>query len=241
MAGRYDDRWDREDAHDPRYGRGAERGQHPDDAPPGDRAGEARSFRGFRGAWPGPEHGGEFTAPRYGASPTGYLGAGGYGQNGSDPGRRVSSYGDRVYRGGAGGGGPAQAYPRDADRHGPADLPYGAEYGAAWPGYDAGHRGLGPKGYRRSDQRINEDVHDRLTDDPHIDASGIVVMVQEGEVTLSGSVSDRRAKHHAEAIIEHIAGVTHVQNNLRVDQAAAGGPAPLGENTVLRDQAEGES
>ena len=234
MTGRYEDRWNRDEALDARYGREARRGEHPDDGA-GDRPGEGRSFRGVRAAWPGPEHGGEFTGPRYGA--------GGYGQNGSDPGRRVSAYGDRVYRGGAGGGGPAQDYRRPGDRHGPADLPYGAEYGAAWPGDDAGrasHRGLGPKGYRRSDQRINEDVHDRLTDDAHIDASGIVVMVQEGEVTLSGSVSDRRAKHHAEAIIEYIAGVTHVQNNLRVDQAARGS-APLGENTVLRDQAEGES
>ncbi|WP_421931722.1 BON domain-containing protein [Phenylobacterium sp.] len=231
MAGRYDDRWDREDV---AYGRDARRDGPLDDGL-GGAPGEARSFRSIRAAWPGPEHGGEFTGPRYGA--------GGYGQNGSDPGRRVSSYGDRVYRGGVGGGGPAEDYRRGGDRHGPADLPYGAEYGAVWPGADLGrasHRGLGPKGYRRSDERINEDVHDRLTEDPHIDASGIVVMVQEGEVTLSGSVSDRRAKHHAEAIIEHIAGVTHVQNNLRADPGEARGPTPLGENTVLRDQAQGE-
>lgn len=231
MAGRYDDRWDREDVG---YGRDAGRDDHLDDGPR-DGPSETRSFRSVRAAWPGPEQGGEFTGARYGA--------GGYGQNGSDPGRRVSSYGDRVYRGGVGGGGPAEDYRRGGDRHGPADLPYGAEYGAPWPGGDAGrasHRGLGPKGYRRSDERINEDVHDRLTEDPHIDASGVVVMVQEGEVTLSGSVSDRRAKHHAEAIVEHIAGVTHVQNNLRADPGAARGPAPLGENTVLRDQAQGE-
>lgn len=228
MAGRYDDRWDREELG---YGREPRR-----DDGPGDGPGEARSFRGVRAAWPGPEHGGEFTGPR--------AGAGGYGQNGSDPGRRVSSYGDRVYRGGAGGGGPAQDYRRGGEGPGPADLPYGAEYGAAWPGdaaRRADHRGLGPKGYRRSDTRINEDVHDRLTEDPDLDASGVVVAVQDGEVTLSGTVSDRRAKHHAEAIVEHIGGVTHVQNNLRVDPAAARGPAPLGENTVLRDQAQGET
>ncbi|MBP8247847.1 MAG: BON domain-containing protein, partial [Phenylobacterium sp.] len=34
---------------------------------------------------------------------------------------------------------------------------------------------------------------------------------------MSGTIRDRRAKHHAEAIVEHIAGVQHVQNNLRVD------------------------
>ncbi|MES2724789.1 MAG: BON domain-containing protein [Pseudomonadota bacterium] len=159
--------------------------------------------------------------------------AGGYGQNGSDPGRRVSAYGDRVYRGGGGGGGRAADYdrtPTDAD----------ARYGASPPqayASGAGHRGLGPKGYTRSDARINEDVHDHLTEDDHIDASGISVAVQDGEVTLSGTVGDRRDKHHAEAIVEHIAGVKHVQNNLRV---GASNP-PLGENTALRDQTEGES
>ena len=33
------------------------------------------------------------------------------------------------------------------------------------------HRGRGPKGYRRSDERIREDVCERLTEDPFIDAS----------------------------------------------------------------------
>ncbi|MBP8247062.1 MAG: BON domain-containing protein, partial [Phenylobacterium sp.] len=67
------------------------------------------------------------------------------------------------------------------------------------------------------------------------------VTVQDGEVTLSGTIRDRRAKHHAEAIVEHIAGVQHVQNNLRVDPSAGRAPAPMGENTVLRDQAEGKT
>ncbi|WP_340646584.1 BON domain-containing protein [Phenylobacterium sp.] len=189
-----------------------------------DRPGEGRSFdRGYVG-------------PRYGAGGyTGYTGrgyTGGYGQNGTDPGERVSPYGDRVYRGDGGrhGGGRYDSAPRQ-------DHP--GEYRTY---RDPGHRGLGPQGYTRSDQRINEDVHDRLTDDDHIDASGIVVAVQDGEVTLSGVIRDRRAKHHAEAIIEHIGGVKHVQNNLRVDASATTrAPAPMGENTVLRDQAEGKS
>ncbi len=56
---------------------------------------------------------------------------------------------------------------------------------------DESHRGRGPKGYLRSDSRINEDVHDRLTDHPRLDASDISVSVENGEVTLSGFV--RRA------------------------------------------------
>jgi osmotically-inducible protein OsmY len=85
------------------------------------------------------------------------------------------------------------------------------------------HRGRGPKGYQRSDERIREDVNDRLTDDPHIDASEIDVSVSNREVTLSGTVGSRFEKRHAEDLAETVSGVTHVQNNLRVQQAADAG------------------
>lgn len=79
-----------------------------------------------------------------------------------------------------------------------------------------GHRGLGPKGYKRSDDRISEDAHQRLTDDSWLDASNINLSVSGGEVTLSGTVENREAKHRAERIVEDISGVSHVQNNLRI-------------------------
>lgn len=82
------------------------------------------------------------------------------------------------------------------------------------------HRGRGPKGYTRSDERIREDVNDRLTEDPHVDASEIEVAVSNREVTLSGTVNSRFEKRHAEDIAESVSGVTHVQNNLRVQQYA---------------------
>lgn len=82
------------------------------------------------------------------------------------------------------------------------------------------HRGRGPKGYQRSDERIRDDVNDRLTEDPHIDASEIDVSVSSREVTLSGTVRDRFSKRHAEDIAESVSGVAHVQNNLRVRQSA---------------------
>jgi osmotically-inducible protein OsmY len=85
------------------------------------------------------------------------------------------------------------------------------------------HRGLGPKGYQRSDERINEEVHDRLTDDPWLDASNVQVAVNEAEVTLSGHVESREGKHRAERLIEDISGVRHVQNNLRVEPAVLTG------------------
>jgi osmotically-inducible protein OsmY len=80
----------------------------------------------------------------------------------------------------------------------------------------AEHRGRGPKGYRRSDSRIEEDVNDRLTDDPYLDASDIQVSVKDCEVTLSGMIDRREDKRRAEDLAELVSGVTHVQNNLRV-------------------------
>ncbi len=81
------------------------------------------------------------------------------------------------------------------------------------------HRGKGPKGYQRSDGRIEEDVNDRLSDDPILDASNITVTVKEAEVTLDGFVSSRWDKRRAEDIVDDISGVKHVQNNLRVSIA----------------------
>jgi osmotically-inducible protein OsmY len=78
------------------------------------------------------------------------------------------------------------------------------------------HYGRGPRGYTRSDQRILEDVSDRLTEDWRVDASEIEVTVNGGEVTLSGTVDSRDAKRRAENIAADISGVRDVQNNLRV-------------------------
>jgi len=84
------------------------------------------------------------------------------------------------------------------------------------PGSPPGARGLGPKGYKRSDDRISDDAHERLTDDTWLDASNISISVSGGEVTLSGTVENREAKHRAERLVEDISGVNHVQNNLRI-------------------------
>lgn len=92
----------------------------------------------------------------------------------------------------------------------------------------ARYRGVGPRNYRRSDDRILEDINERLTDDHHIDASDIGVRVEGGEVTLSGTVSDRAARRRAEDIAESVSGVGHVQNDLRV----AGRTAP-GQTTAV--------
>lgn len=80
----------------------------------------------------------------------------------------------------------------------------------------ARYRGHGPKGYKRSDSRIQEDINDRLTEDPYLDATDIEVMVAEGEVTLTGMVLNREDKRRAERLAEEVSGVGDVQNNLRL-------------------------
>lgn len=84
------------------------------------------------------------------------------------------------------------------------------------PHQNGEHRGRGPRGYRRADARIAEDVNDRLTEDSWLDASDIDVRVHEAEVTLDGWVRTRGDKRRAEDLAEQVAGVRHVQNNLRV-------------------------
>jgi len=108
------------------------------------------------------------------------------------------------------------------------------------------HRGKGPKGYTRSDDRIREDVNDRLTDDPFVDASEIEVTVTAAEVTLGGFVSRRDQRRRAEDAAERVSGVLHVQNNIRVRGSGDAGVgerglgSTIGEKAFGRDTSTGE-
>lgn len=95
------------------------------------------------------------------------------------------------------------------------------------------HRGKGPRGYQRSAERIRDDVHDRLYDDPFIDASEIDVEVNQNEVILKGYVDTREAKRRAEDIVENISGVRHVENRLRVGRP----DTPAGSSSMYQDTA----
>jgi BON domain len=87
------------------------------------------------------------------------------------------------------------------------------------------YAGVGPRGYQRSDERVREDVCDRLERDARIDASNIEVDVQSGMVTLKGSVDDRRIKRQAEEAIESLPGVKDVLNQIRVEKRFSAGRA----------------
>jgi len=76
--------------------------------------------------------------------------------------------------------------------------------------------GRGPQGYKRSDERITEDINEELTQDPQLDASDVNVEVRNGEVVLKGTVPDRESKRRAEEIAECCSGVKDVMNQLRV-------------------------
>lgn len=78
------------------------------------------------------------------------------------------------------------------------------------------HTGHGPKGYKRQDSAIYEDVCETLTLSPDIDASSIEVEVIDGCVFLRGNVINRFTKRVAEFEIENISGVKDVQNLLMI-------------------------
>lgn len=80
----------------------------------------------------------------------------------------------------------------------------------------ATHVGKGPKGYRRSDERIREDVCDALSVDPLIDASEVEVTVTAGKIVLNGQVENRREKRQVEDVALAARGAEDVENNLQV-------------------------
>lgn len=89
-----------------------------------------------------------------------------------------------------------------------------------------GHRGRGPRNIMRSDERIADDLIERLTRDDAIDASEILVGIDAGVVTLTGEVPERRMKHLAEDLAAAVQGVREVHNRIHVDGGSSSfGPA----------------
>lgn len=78
------------------------------------------------------------------------------------------------------------------------------------------HTGRGPQNYHRSDERIYEDVCQRLTMHGQIDPSKVQIEVHQGEVLLRGSVDSRRTKRMVEDTIDTVSGVQDVHNELTI-------------------------
>src|ERR1700680_3464700 len=68
----------------------------------------------------------------------------------------------------------------------------------------------------KSDSELRHDVERELEWDPSIDARNIGVMVKNGVVTLTGTVSTYSDKWRAERIAKRVAGVTALANDVEV-------------------------
>lgn len=86
----------------------------------------------------------------------------------------------------------------------------------------------GPKGFKRSDERILDDLCERIAR-TGIDADGLEVKVENGEVTISGIVASRVDKWRLEVIADDVFGVEEVHDQVRVARTPPGervaGPA----------------
>jgi hypothetical protein len=82
-------------------------------------------------------------------------------------------------------------------------------------------RPLGPKGYRRPDERIQDEVCERIGRSG-LDAREVEVAVHAGEVTLTGTVLSRDDKRALEDLADDVFGVEDVHNRLTIARAPAG-------------------
>lgn len=130
-------------------------------------------------------------------SPQGYGGQQGYGQSGGFGGQQQGNYGQY------GGWQPSGSFGQPG-------------------GQQARSARRGPKDYTRSDERIREAVCERLAEEPGVDVSDVTVQVQDGRITLDGSVPDRRMRHRIEDIADECWGVKDVENHVRVQSAQYG-------------------
>ena len=144
--------------------------------------------------------------------------------------RASSSYGSQRYAGDPWYAAPTD-YGRAASSHRPPHFGQTMDYrhsGSAWPGSATGgsFAGRGPRGYQRSDDRIREEICERMCDSAELDASDIEIVVLSGEVTLQGTVNDRYGKRLAEDLTERVSGVREVNNQLRVTASQQAPPNP---------------
>jgi BON domain len=112
---------------------------------------------------------------------------------------------------------------------GPRESPFRAQPpGSGWESAHGPYVGVGPRGYRRSDERIREDVCERFAEHGQLDPSDVEVAVRGGEVLLTGSVATRTQKRLAEDIADRVFGVVEVQNHLHVQRAGEAAQMPRG-------------
>lgn len=147
------------------------------------------------------------------------------------PGYRGVGYYTVMYQG---AGDDEQEQSESQYGQGGSQLGRGSDWNAGGGRSGRGFAGRGPKGYKRSDERLREEVSDRLMADDQIDASDVEVQVRNGEVTLTGTVPDRWSKRSAEDCAEQVMGVRDVMNQIRVQGTSGSGSSETGPRTTSR-------
>ncbi len=171
-------------------------------------------------------------SPRYGvASSQGYGGAveregyGGFGSEGDRSGRGSFGYSREAYGYGGGSRGSSSGFGNDSSSA--RDREWDRS-GSEWAGGERGgyggsssstfrsasRRKQSPKGYTRSDDRIREDVCDRLTES-YLECEQVTVTVKDGEVVLGGRAPSGETRRQIERIAENVTGVRDVLNQIR--------------------------
>ncbi|MBO1113765.1 BON domain-containing protein [Bordetella petrii] len=151
------------------------------------------------GRYPGTREAGPFEGLRSRSADPGQSSYGGF--HGEDPRwqRQQLRYGDEAYD----------------------DLEEPARWGGAERRYGwrdpalARSQRITPKGYVRSDERVREDLCERLSHSG-LDVSDVSVEVSDGTVTLEGTVPNRATKHAIEDCADDCLGVNDIQNHIRV-------------------------
>jgi hyperosmotically inducible periplasmic protein len=68
----------------------------------------------------------------------------------------------------------------------------------------------------KPDDKIYDDVHLKLANDPDVKGAGLEVIVKAGVVTLRGKVHDEKAKEKAQKLTKSVKGVVSVTNELKI-------------------------
>ncbi len=132
--------------------------------------------------------------------------------------------------------GPSQWAQTGGSRGGTFDeRGYGGSYGSR------NFSGKGPKGYRRSSDRIREEVCDLLTDHSQLDASQIEVSVDDGVVKLSGDIDSRHSKRLAENCCDQVRGVRDVRNELSIKDDFWGSSSSSGSTSKSKSKSKSKS
>lgn len=94
---------------------------------------------------------------------------------------------------------------------------YGERLGERFGDRASGRR-AGPRNFKRSDERIRDEICERLTFASGVNVRDVSVDVSNGVVTLNGTVERRAQKYDIEDIADNTFGVTEVENNIRVER-----------------------